>query len=275
MIYFVGHWAPWRPRSARPVTLRLFVTSARTLLLCGAAALALSACASNPGRENFRQPDFSGMSRVDKQSTLGELARRYKADPANKVLIIYYAAALRANAQPDQAVSVMEGGMSYHPKDIDIVVAYAKALSAAGRFEQALNVIDAAIVPQSPDWNALLVKGAALDQMGRHGEARIVYRQGLTIAPNEAGFEANLGLSYSLTNEMAEAERHLRRAVAMPGATSQMRQNLALVIGLQGRFDEARTIYAAELAPDQVEANMDYIKSMLSQVNRWKAIQAQ
>ncbi len=249
------------------------LVQARSLLLSGVAALALSACATNPGRESFEQPDFSSMSRIDKQSTLGELNKRYKADPASKVLIIYYAAALRANAQPEQAVAVMEGGMSYHPKDPDIIVSYAKSLSAAGRYDQALNVVEGAIVPQAPDWNALLVKGAILDQMGRHGEARAVYRQGLSIAPGEAGFEANLGLSYSLTNEMGMAESHLRRAASMPGSTSQMRQNLALVIGLQGRFDEARAIYSKELAPDQVESNMAYIRSMLSQVNRWKAVQ--
>ena len=77
-----------------------------------------------------------------------------------------------------------------------------------------------------------------LDQMGRNAEARQVYTQALTIAPNEASLEANLGLSYAMTNELDAAEAHLRRAVQMPGATSQIRQNLALVVGLQGRFDE-------------------------------------
>jgi Flp pilus assembly protein TadD len=45
-----------------------------------------------------------------------------------------------------------------------------------------------------------------------------------------------------------------------------------LVIGLQGRFDEARAILAAELPPDQVEANMAYIRSLLTQQNRWDLI---
>ena len=58
----------------------------------------------------------------------------------------------------------------------------------------------------------------------------------------------------------------------MRGATSQIRQNLALVLGLQGRFDECRAIYAAELPPDQVEANMAYIRAMLTQQNRWDMI---
>ena len=71
---------------------------------------------------------------------------------------------------------------------------------------------------------------------------------------------------------MTQAEAHLRRALTMQGVTSQMRQNLALVVGLQGRFDEARALFAAELPPDQVEANMAYIRRLLTQQNRWDQI---
>jgi Flp pilus assembly protein TadD len=77
-----------------------------------------------------------------------------------------------------------------------------------------------------------------------------------------------MGLSFAMTNDLGTAEQHLRRAVQMRGANSKIRQNLALIIGLQGRFDEARALYAAELPPEQVEANMDYVRAMLSQPNR-------
>lgn len=242
----------------------------RALLLAGAAALVLSACASN--RTSIRSPDLSGQSPVEVRATLGDLTQRFKKDPRNKTTIIYYAAALRAAGQPEQAIAVLEGGISAHKNDIDIRVAYAKALSAGGRFEQALNVIDGAINPAAPDWNALSVKGAILDQTGYSGEARALYKQALLIAPEEASLYANLGLSYAMTNELTEAEAQLRRAVGMRGATSQIRQNLALVVGLQGRFDESRTLFAAELDPGQVEANMAYIRALLTQQNRWDMI---
>lgn len=245
----------------------------RALLLFGVAALALSACASN--RTSVRSPDFSGQSPVEVQATLGELTQRFKKDPRDKTTIIHYSAALRAAGQAEQAIAVLEGGISAYKNDIDIRVAYAKALSAGGRFEQALNIIDSSINPAVPDWNALSVKGAILDQTGRSGEARALYQQALLIAPNEASLYANLGLSYAMTNELTEAEAQLRRAVQMRGATSQIRQNLALVVGLQGRFDECRALFAAELAPDQVEANMAYIRALLTQQNRWDVIKGE
>lgn len=247
-----------------------FTKTFRALLLAGLAAVALSACASN--RTGMNQPDFSGQTHDQATASIGELGARYQANPKDKAVAVYYAAALRAVGQNEQAASVLEVSIDFWPNDPTIKIAYAKALTAAGRFEQALTVLDGAIVPQSPDWNALSVKGAVLDQMGRNQEARALYTQGLLIAPNEASLEANLGLSYAMTNELPAAEQHLRRATQMRGANSKVRQNLALVIGLQGRFDEARAMYASELPPEQVETNMAYIRALLTQQNRWDVI---
>lgn len=245
----------------------------RALALTGVAALCLSACATN--RARMEQPDFSGLSQADAESNLGTLTARYKKNPKDKATIVYYSAALRAAGQPGQAAVVLEAGIAVHPDDPDLRVAYAKALSAAGRFDQSLNVLEGSIRHEAPDWNALLVKGAVLDQMGRHAEARATYSQALTIAPHEASIEANIGLSYAMTSELDAAESHLRKAVQMPKASSQIRQNLALVVGLQGRFDESRAMFAAELPSDQVEANMAYIRALLTQQNRWDAIEGE
>ena len=241
----------------------------RIVLLAGVAALALSACASN--RASMTDPVETGSISAD-GSSLAKLAAHYKARPQDKIVIIYYAAALRAAGQPEQAVAVLESGMAVHRNDLDIKIAYAKALTAAGRFSQAMNVADDAIDPASPDWNALLVKGAILDQNGKNAEARAVYTQALLIAPGEASLEANMGLSFAMTNDLGQAEQHLRKALTMRGATAQIRQNLALVIGLQGRFEECREMFARDLPADQVEANMAYIRALLTQQNRWDLI---
>ena len=245
-----------------------FVKSLRVMLLAGVAMAAISGCAMN----STVSPDYAGQPQQQAQQGLGELGARYKSNPGDKDVAIHYAAALRAQGQSGQAVAVLEVSMGRHPNDVDVSVAYAKALTAEGRFDQALTVIDNSIRPDAPDWNALSVKGAILDQMGRSPEARLLYAQALTIAPGEASVEANFGLSFAMTNDLNSAEQHLRRAVTMGGATTQIRQNLALVLGLQGRFDECKAIYAAELPPDQVEANMAYVRALLTQQNRWDTI---
>jgi Flp pilus assembly protein TadD len=75
-----------------------------------------------------------------------------------------------------------------------------------------------------------------------------------------------------LSGNLTEAEKTLREAIAQPNADSRVRQNLALVVGLQGRFDEAEKIAGAELSPDKAAANVAYLKSMLSQQNSWQKL---
>lgn len=251
--------------------VRSIARSLRPLMLAGLAALALSACASNRGQ--LASADYSGRPAGESQMALSELTARYKANPRDRNVVIHYSAALRAAGQPQQAAAALEASMAYHPRDIEISIAYAKALTAAGRFDQSLSVLDMVIRPDAPDWNALLVKGATLDQMGRNQEARQLYAQASVIAPGEASIETNIGLSFAMSNDLTSAEKHLRRAVQMRGANTQTRQNLALVVGLQGRFEECRAIYAAELPPEQVESNMAYVRALLTQQNRWDMIE--
>ena len=56
---------------------------------------------------------------------------------------------------------------------------------------------------------------------------------------------SNLGLSYALSKNLPRAEETLRRASAKAAGDKRVRQNLALVIGLQGRFPEAESIAKA------------------------------
>ncbi len=250
--------------------LRHISKFARPLLLAGVAALALSACASNRGQ--LSGSDYASLSAGQSQASLPDLTERYRRNPKDRAVVIQYATALRAAGQPQQAIAALEQAILAHPGDLALSIAYAKALTAAGRFEQSLTVISNVIRPDAPDWNALLVQGATLDQMGQNEQARRVYAQAATIAPGEASIETNLGLSYAMSNDLTRAEHHLRRAVQMRGASSQTRQNLALVVGLQGRFNEARALYSADLAPEQVESNMAYIRALLTQQNRWDLI---
>jgi Flp pilus assembly protein TadD len=75
---------------------------------------------------------------------------------------------------------------------------------------------------------------------------------------------SNLGLSYMLTRDLPKAEEVLRQAYASTRADGRVRQNLALVVGLQGRFAEAETIVKADLPADEAAANVAYLKQMLS-----------
>jgi Flp pilus assembly protein TadD len=55
--------------------------------------------------------------------------------------------------------------------------------------------------------------------------------------------------------------------MARPDAAPKVRQNLALVVGLQGRFADAEKIASADLPADEAAANVSYLREMLAKRN--------
>ena len=189
---------------------------------------------------------------------------RYRANPKDADAALGYGQALRANGQRAQAAAVLEQATIANPGNKALLAQYGRALADNGNFQQAYDVLSKAHSPDNPDWRLLSVQGTALDQMGRHEEARSYYASALKIAPGDPGVLSNLGLSYMLSKDLPRAEEALRQAYASPRAGIRVRQNLGLVVGLQGRFAEAETIVKADLPPDQAAANVAYLKEMLS-----------
>lgn len=196
----------------------------------------------------------------------------YRANTKDAEAAIRYAQALRATEQRAQAAAVLEQSSMENPHNKQVLGAFGRALADVGRYEQALDVLERAHTPDQPDWHILNVQGAVLDQLGRHAEARRHYASALKMHPNDPSILSNLGLSYALTNELKRAEETLRKAAAQPGAAPKVRQNLALVVGLQGRFAEAERMVSADLPPAEAEANIAYLRDMLAQHKDWKKV---
>jgi Flp pilus assembly protein TadD len=192
---------------------------------------------------------------------------QYHADPTKVDVALHYAQALRATAQRAQAVAVLERLSMQNPHDKIVLGEYGRALAEAGDYEQALDVLGRAHSPDQPDWHIVSAQGAVLDQLGRHAEAQRYYQTALKIVPNEPTVLSNLGLSYALSKDLPNAEATLRRAAEHRPVDPRVRQNLALVIGLQGRFAEAEQIAGADLPPEQAAANVAYLRKMLARNN--------
>ena len=193
------------------------------------------------------------------------LGEKFRADPRDSDTAIRYARALRATGQRAQASAVLETAALHNPNNKPLLGAYGRALADAGSLKQALDVLERAHSPDQPDWRVLSVQGAVLDQMGRHEEAQRYYASALKIMPDEPSVMSNLGLSYALSKDLKRAEETLRRASAIGGSDKRVRQNLALVVGLQGRFPEAEAIAKADLPPEEAAANVATLRRMLAQ----------
>ena len=60
-----------------------------------------------------------------------------------------------------------------------------------------------------------------------------------------------------------KAEPLLKRAAAAGSEDPRVNQNLALVLGLQGKYDEAKLVAARDLPAEKAAANVDYVRSIV------------
>ena len=198
--------------------------------------------------------------------------QKFDAAPGDRVASLNYARALRAIGRRDQAVAVLEQAAARQPNDLEVLGAYGRALADAGKLREALGVLERAHLPERPDWRVLSAQGVVSDKLGEHDAAQRYYDSALSIAPNEPSVMSNLGFSYALSRRLGDAEAVLRKAAQLPKADVRVRQNLTLVLGLQGKFAEAETLARRDLSPDDVTQNIAYLRKLVSQTNNWAKI---
>src|SRR5436309_10081167 len=228
-------------------------------------ALALAGCKTTGLTETTGSISSGSRSEADWRRDSEALAEKFRANPRDADNAVRYAQALRATGQRTQAAAVLETAALHNPEDKVLLGAYGRALADAGNLKQALDVLERAHSPDQPDWRILSVQGAVMDQMGRHADAQRYYASALRIVPDEPSVLSNLGLSYALSKDLKRAEETLRRASSKGSIDKRVRQNLALVVGLQGRFQEAETIARADLPETEAAANVAYLRQMLAQ----------
>jgi Flp pilus assembly protein TadD len=237
-----------------------------------AAALCLGGCQSSGA------PDITGAigaaSEADGQRIAEEWGRRYDRSPDDKTVALNYARALRGMSEHAQAAAILQRLSIKFPRDPEVLAAYGKALADAGRAREAAEVLAHAHTPERPNWSVLSAQGSVADQLGDHEQAQAYYTAALKIAPAQPHVLSNLGLSYALSKKLLEAETTLRQAAAEPDADRPVRQNLALVLALEGKFSSAEEVARRDLDPADASANVAAIRRMIAQSNTWKQIQA-
>lgn len=242
-------------------------------------ALAAAGCkttGSSPGTLLGNSNDVASTASVQNPTAADTAvwAKRWKAKPGDESTTLNYVSRLRALGSHPRAASVLQDAIKANPKSTKLRGEYGKQLANMGQFQQASVVLQQAAAQPDASWRVHSAKGVVLDQLGRHSDAQSAYKAALKKSPGQVTALNNLGLSQAQSGDLKSAEKTLRKAYVTPAGKShsRLRQNLALVVGLQGRFDEAKTIVAADLPPQQVEANMAYLRKMLSQPDPWKKL---
>jgi Flp pilus assembly protein TadD len=197
--------------------------------------------------------------RLDPLGRAAFWAREVDANPLDYDARLKLAKALRALGKYDEAAAAADQLLVIQPDNLEALLESARARVAANQGFYAIDDAQRAETLAPRDWRPVAVLAIALEQSDRDADALAAHQKALTLAPDNPATLTNLGLYYATHGDPAAAEPLLRRAADAPGATAQERQNLALVLGLQGKLDEAVQLERRDLPPDQVQSNLAYL----------------
>lgn len=264
-----------RFKPSRPATARALVALAAALAFSGAAQPASAALfggrkkaeppAATAAQDPAAQPaSAEARAAADRQDPLARAAfwsREMQINPADAVAGVRLAAALRALGRNDEASIIAGQVLAARPGDVEALLEDARAKIAGGAPFYAIAPLQAAQAAAPKDWRPLSLLGVALEQTERPDEAREAYIAALRLSPENPSVLSNYALFHAARGDKEQAETLLRRAVAGPGSGARERQNLALVLGLQGKMAEAERLMRQDLPPELAAANLAYLRA--------------
>jgi len=253
-------------------------TALALLLALAASDLASAAASTTPSLAPAAQPpahataqERAAADRLDPLSRSAFWSREFDRDPSDAVAGVELATALRMLGHYDEAASTAGRVLVLHPDNLSALLESARAYIEMDKGFYALEPLKTAQAAAPRDWTVYMLQGVAREQNEQPDEARAAYLQALALSPNNPAVLSNLALWYAKHGDTQQAETLLRTAAAQPSATAQERQNLALVLGMEGRFSEAERLMRQDLPPPVTDNNLAYLRAIATPPTRTSA----
>jgi Flp pilus assembly protein TadD len=216
------------------------------------------ASASLPDNKGAAAPD----TRTDLEKATDYWGKEYAKNPRDPAAALSYARNLKAMGEKRQALAVLQQASVFHGADRRINGEYGRLALELDQVGIAQKLLEQADDPANPDWRVISARGTALAKQGKYRDAIPFYERALTLAPDQGSILNNLALAHAMEGNADKAEPLLKRAAA-GGQDARVSQNLALVLGLQGKYDEATLAAARDVPADNAAANVAYVRSMV------------
>ena len=199
------------------------------------------------------------VERLDPLARAAFWAREVDIDQADMEARLKLAKALRALGKYEEAGANADQVLVVQPANYEALLESARDRIGQNQGFYGIDPAQRAAALQPHDWRPVSLLAVALEQAERDSEALAAHQKALAMAPDNPATLTNLGMYYATHGDPAQAEPLLRKAVAAPGAGIQERQNLALVLGMEGKMDEAEHLQRQDLPPQTVTNNLAYL----------------
>ncbi|HEX2841923.1 tetratricopeptide repeat protein [Hyphomicrobium sp.] len=238
-----------------------------------ASSLLLGACAQMSGEESgglfaALTPETSDSQQQpvkpsDPREAAEYWGKQYSKNPRDLEAALSYAQNLKVLGQKREALAVLQQASLIHGTNKELAAEYGRLALDLDQISVAKKLLEIADDPTNPNWRVVMARGTALAKEGSYREAIGFFERAQALNPGHPSVLNNLALAYTMSGEADRGEQLLRQASTSGGDNMKVRQNLALVLGLQGKYEEATKLASVDLPPADAQANTALLKKMV------------
>ena len=200
--------------------------------------------------------------RGDYQTAAAYYKGIYERDQGNLEAVLGLSRALRQMGRANESRALVERTIAQRPQDARLLAELGKAQLADDDALEAVESLSKSDALAPGDWEVNSALGVAYDRAGMYEQAERRYRQALEASPDNVTVLNNLGLSLAQSGRLAQGVEALERAVSLPEATPQVRQNLALLYAMNGDMTAAERLVRRDLSGELAERNLAYYRRL-------------
>jgi Flp pilus assembly protein TadD len=238
------------------------------LLATTALATALGGCNQTGMFSRSSEPKLAA---ADAIGAIAQWSAAYAKNPQDPKTALGYAHALKAIGSRDRALEVLTTAYRANQDNGEISAELGRLALELNRLDIAQQTLKVAEAQGVKDWKTLSAQGTLRAKRGQYAEAQQYFLAALQEQPDAVSVINNLALSYALDGKADKSEELLRKAVAGGQGDKRVRQNLAMVLGLQGKFEEARQVASVDMTEQEAKSSMAYMRNMLANTTQFAA----
>jgi Flp pilus assembly protein TadD len=239
------------------------------------ATLLLSACADTGDllakpkaaltQDDSDTDQASNVPQTELQKATTYWGKEYAKKTSDLKPALNYARNLKALGEKNKAMAVLQQASSLHDGNPELAGEYGRLALEMDQVNVAARMLQVADDPAKPDWRVISARGTVFAKQGQYKEAIPFYERALTLAQDQPSLLNNLAMAYAMTGDAKKAESLLRQAAAGNAGPNngKVKQNLALVLGLEGRYDEAKSVTAGTDVASSSSDNVDMLRSIV------------
>ncbi len=169
---------------------------------------------------------------------------------------------LRRLQKYDEAEQAFREALSRNPYSGSSLQGFGLLMIEQGNADTAIAALGVAVDEEAADHRVYNMLGIAYDTLGDHAQAQSYYLAGLAQAPDNRSLRNNMALSLALQERYDAAIDQVRLLAQADDADESVRHNLALIYGLSGQIEKAGKLLRNDMSEADVANNLSFYQSV-------------